>query len=323
MSTSARDIIQEHYPRFDIKRAGKIVTDTSEFTRIDHGDVISLETGHYLVLRDEAERRFGIEDPKYWVKRCRHLETGDRKILKLVFYEEFPMKIGKAEIQCFRSPRKEARILDLVQGDPRFMQGVSVEDEAGNNVRILDVVAGKRLDLKVEAMDMDHETYFREAFPDILSRFADACRAIAFLHQHGEKHGDIRRDHLYVDRDTKDYVWIDFDYTFDFHENPFGLDIFNLGNALLYFAGKNHLTFQDVAHLDVAFTEEDASLVIPNRVANLRKVYPYIPESLNFVLLHFSAGATVFYESVDEMLDDLSPCLDELGCTTNQGEGHG
>jgi hypothetical protein len=57
--------------------------------RITGGDVIILAGEHYLVLRDEMERSFGVEDPKYWVKRCRHLESGERRILKLVFYETF------------------------------------------------------------------------------------------------------------------------------------------------------------------------------------------------------------------------------------------
>ena len=50
----------------------------------------------------------------------------------------------------------------------------------------------------------------------------------------------------------------------------------------------------------------------PYRVMNLKKVHAYIPDDLNRVLLHYSVGANVFYESIDELLDDLSPCLDAL-----------
>jgi hypothetical protein len=39
-----------------------------------------------------------VEDPKYWVKRCRELETGERRIIKLVFYENFPIRLGPVEI---------------------------------------------------------------------------------------------------------------------------------------------------------------------------------------------------------------------------------
>jgi hypothetical protein len=47
-------------------------------------------------------------------------------------------------------------------------------------------------------------------------------------------------------------------------------------------------------------------------VVNLRKIFPYIPEDLNRVLMHYSAASEVFYESVPELLADLEPCLDAL-----------
>lgn len=98
-----RDLLQTYCPQFASSRCGRLVTDTTEFTRIGYGDIIRLQDDHYFAYRDEAERRFGLEDPKYWVKRCRHLESGDNKILKLVFHERFPLRIGQLEIQCHRS----------------------------------------------------------------------------------------------------------------------------------------------------------------------------------------------------------------------------
>jgi hypothetical protein len=47
------------------------------------------------------------------------------------------------------------------------------------------------------------------------------------------------------------------------------------------------------------------NIVFKNRIANLKKIYPYIPESLNRVLMHFSKGANWFYENTDQLLDDL------------------
>jgi nucleotide-binding universal stress UspA family protein len=43
-----RELVARYAPHFPRKRYGR----------------------HYLVLRDEAERRFGMEDPKYLVKQC-------------------------------------------------------------------------------------------------------------------------------------------------------------------------------------------------------------------------------------------------------------
>ena len=313
-----RELVAQYAPHFPRKRCGRLVTDTSEFMAVDHGDVISLGGKHYLVLRDEAERRFGMEDPKYWVKRCSELETGERKILKLVFYETFPLKIGNFEIRCHRSPEKEARILDLVRGDLRFMQGETILDEKQNSVRILDIVHGKQLDAVVENIEADHETYFHEHLPELLEKFIGACESIAYLHTLGEKHGDIRRDHLWVEYTSGAYRWIDFDYAFDFHENPFGLDIFGLGNILLFLVGKGEHTSHTMgggAFSDPvlsSLTLDDFSLMFPHRLSNLGKLFPYIPTDLNNVLLHYSAGTYVFYDTVDEMLGELRPCLKQL-----------
>jgi hypothetical protein len=49
------------------------------------------------------------------------------------------------------------------------------------------------------------------------------------------------------------------------------------------------------------------------RVANLSKVYPYIHEQLSYVLGHFAAGAEVFYETTEALLDDLEEVRAEMG----------
>lgn len=314
MPPSARELLSRLAPDFPTRHAGEIFTDTTEFMRIGYGDVIRLADRDFLVLRDEAERRFGLEDPKYWVKRCRCLETGGRNLVKLVFHESFPMTIGTMVVTCTRSPRKESRILDLVRGDDRFMQGVTVPDAAGNPARILDVVAGKRLDEKIEALEMPHRDYFHDLFPDILDRFIEACEAIGWLHERNEKHGDIRRDHLYVRYDTGRYCWIDFDYTFDFQESPFGLDLFGLGNIIQFLVGMGQHTLQSVSPDQRAgLVPADCSIMFANRVVNLKKLFPYIPEALNNVLMRFSLEANVFYDATQDLVRDLRRAREALG----------
>ena len=318
MSTSARELLTRLMPSFPLNRCGKIYTDTSEFTKIDYGDVISLNSNNFLVLRDEAERRFGIEDPKYWVKRCRDLNSGQRRILKLVFYEKFEQKIGPLTINCYRSPKKESRVLDLVRGDSRFMQGITLHDEADNPVRILEVIQGKSLDNYVEDMDMDHRTYFHEKFPEILEKFIGSCEAIQFMHDNGERHGDIRRDHIFVEYGTGAFRWIDFDYAYESTENPFGLDLFGLGSILQFITGKGVHDSASMAgtaegrELYSSLTQDDFTLIFSNRLINLKKLFPYIPVSLNRVLLHFSQGTYVTYDHVGEMLTDLRHSLDDI-----------
>ncbi len=53
----------------------------------------------------------------------------------------------------------------------------------------------------------------------------------------------------------------------------------------------------------------DYALLSQNRIVNLRKLFPYIPEKFNNILLHFSLGTEVFYETVDELQQDLCDAL--------------
>lgn len=318
MPESARDILRCLCPDFPIAQAGELYTDTTEFMNITCGDVIAVGGKHYLVIRDEAERRFGMEDPKFWVKRCRELETDERKILKLVFHEKFTMVLGGGmEVPCYRSPEKEAEVLDLVKGDDRFMQGFSCQDSAGNLIRVLDIVQGKRLDVVLEDLPEDHETYFHNTFPGVLAEFIESVKAIKLLHDNGFKHGDIRRDHLWRMRDSGRYTWIDFDYTFESYENPFGVDLFGLMNVFLFLVGKGEHTVKYVVECGLRPSAEgldcqDFSLMYRTRIANLKKLFPYIPDSVNNILMLYSYGSDTFYDTTDEMLHDLKRCQADL-----------
>jgi hypothetical protein len=231
-----------------------------------------------------------------------------------VFHEEFVQQLGSVSIRSFRSEIKEARILELVKDDPRFMHGFSVTDEAGNLVRVLSMIRGRRLDLVVQGQPGDHREYFDSGLRDMLRLFVSACEGIGFLHDHHELHGDVRRDHLWFESSTGIVRWIDFDYAYEAGANPFALDLFGLGNVLLFIVGKQIYTPGVFNDMDgrAAIGPDDFSLIYKNRLVNLRCLFPYIPKKLNQVLMHFSAGAGVYYESVNEFLADLRPCLDEL-----------
>ncbi len=286
-----------------------VITDTSDYYRVDYNDVVLLDGVAYLVRTNAKEGRFGIdEQEKYWVKRAVRLVDGEKKIIKLVFYERFTATVGGIAFECFRSPRKEARILALVKGLPNFMQGVSITDERGNVVRILDVIQGKTLDRFIGGLPGGHEEYFTTAFPEVLDQFIDCVAAILLLHDNGEKHGDIRRDHILIDSHDGRYRWIDFDFNYRHRENIYGYDLFGLGNVLAFIVGKGDILVQDVmagAHGAVALTGEDINIVFRNRVVNLRKVFPYIPKSLNRILMHFCETTNRFYLNTGELLEDL------------------
>ena len=296
------------------------VKDTADFFRVDYDDVVYLKETPYLVRNNEREGRFGLEDEqKFWVKRARNLLTGDVKILKWVFRERFDAKIGNLVYECVRSPRKEARILELVRGRPDFMQGETVLDSAQKELRILDYISGKTLGqhtIETGGDGREHEHFFFNHFPSLLDEFIRAVEAIRFLHENNEKHGDIRRDHLIKDVRTGQYRWIDFDFNYRHGESRFGFDLFGLGNVLLFITGRGDITTYRLYHqrpdLLERLTEDDVNIVFRNRVNNLRKLYPYIPEKLNRVLMHFSLNASVYYDETRELLEDLGEARAEL-----------
>jgi hypothetical protein len=309
-STSACEMIRRWLPGFANSRPVTIHTDTSDFFRVEYDDVVLVAQKAYLVRNNAKEGRFGIDDQeKFWVKRAIDLSDGSRKILKLVFHERFTAHIGGIAFECFRSPKKEARILALVDGHPHFMQGTAGCDEKNNIVRILDVISGRSLPSLVEDIATDHEAYFHQSFPTILDQFLACIRAIQFLHENGEKHGDIRRDHILIDSHSGHYRWIDFDFNYRQRENIYSYDLFGLGNILIYLVGKGDVLLPDLirtGHPGLGkLSAEDENIVFHHRVANLRKIYAYIPERLNRILLHFSKGANWYYENTGQLLEDL------------------
>ncbi len=312
--------IDQHVIDYRLKRTPRVFRDTSDSMNIDYGDIIVLEDNYFLVTGYEKEGRFGIDDePKFWVKRVKNLKTGDAKILKLVFYETFVISVGHLKVTCYRNPAKEARVLELVRGHERFMQGKNVLDEVGNLIRILDIIRGKSLDKYIVQTPQNHEEYFFQETPRLLRQFLECAKAINFLHQNGFKHGDIRRDHIYVEASTGMHKWIDFDYDFYLPERPFALDMFGLGNILLFIVGRGNYRPFDVyenpklgqAALD-RLTTDDLSLLFKDRIVNLKKLFPYIPDALNNILLHYSVATPVFYDRVEELTEDIEKYLATL-----------
>lgn len=317
---TVRDMIARFAGNGPVPRRINIITDTSDFFRVDYGDVVVLNERPYLMRNYEREGRFGIdEQPKFWVRRALDLSDGSLKVMKMVFHETFSVHVGGIVFDCVRSPRKEARILDLVRGNPSFMQGFSVEDAAGNIVRVVDYIHGTTLDKYVSGLNKEHEEYFHSDFPALLDDFIGLVRGIKYLHEQGEKHGDIRRDHIIMDRREGRCRWIDFDFNYWHREHMYGYDIFGLGNVVVFLTGQGDWTIQELAGSDHParenITAEDMNIVFRNRIVNLKKMFPYIPDALNNLLLHFAAGAPVFYDNTAQFLDDLGEARSMLAST--------
>ncbi len=301
---------------YDLNRI-RVIKDATDYFRVQYNDILILNDIPYLIRHNAKEGRFGIEeDIKYWVKRSIDLNENRMKILKLAFHEKFTTNVAGIRFESFRSPKKEARILDLVKDHKNFMQGYSVLDSKGNLIRVLDYIHGKTLPGFVETINSDHESYFFEQFPRLLDLFIELVRAIKFLHDHGEKHGDIRRDHVLIDSETDKWRWIDFDINYRHRENIFAYDLFGLGNVLIYLAAKGEPLLRDLKERNSPslekLTTEDVNIVFKYRIANLKKVFPYIPDSLNNIFLHFSRKANRFYEHTNELLVDLESYRNEI-----------
>jgi len=294
----------------------RVFKDTTEFLSIDYGDIIQIGDRRFLVTGHERERRFGMDDPKFWVKKTLDMETGEKKILKLSFFESFETNFGGVKVRRFRNPDKEGKILELVRDHPCFMHGTAHEDEKRNIIRVLNIVHGLNFLRYIDSLDMGYEKYFENLLPDILKKLIKAFEAINFLHGHGFKHGDIRNDHIIVNRETGNYVWIDFDYDYETTENPFGLDVFGLGNILIYAIGKGFHTAHDIFADTITYGGlkdrlelGDFSILSERRFINLRKLHPAIPKPMNDILMHFSSEAEVYYENVGEIVEDLNRSL--------------
>jgi len=299
-----------------IKPPVEVITDTTEYTRIQRGHVIRLGRREFFVSGDVYESRFGMkEDSKYWVKRGYDLESGRRVIIKFEFHEEFMIEIGSLRIPCFRSPKKEGEVLWLVRGDPRFMQGEMLKDDCGNHVRVLEFIDGNTLYGKIYEMEIDHEQYYRTLLVPILKKVIGCCEAIQMLHNHNLYHGDIRNDHIIIDAETGEYRWIDFDLC----QNIDGYDVWRIGNVIQYVVGKGLNSFYEIrnsgrfsADTISGLQASDGGMLYPYRIMNLKKLYPYITERLNRILMRYSAGTKNTYQSVLELTRDLYEAIPDI-----------
>jgi len=290
-----------------------IVTDTSDWMRIIRGDVVRLKDRDFVIKGHGYESRFGIGDqPKYWVFNAFDLETGERKIMKAVFHEDFYVHIGVFKIHCFRSPEKEAQVLELVRDDDRFMQGFTWPDAVGNTIRVIDYIPGPTLFEYIFDVKKNHHDYFEQDLPAILRRLAGSIEAIGFLHKQKTCHGDIRNDHIIIETGTGKYRWIDF----DLNQNVSDYDVWSIGNIINYTVGKGITTFKSVLkgskfsdQVRSSIDPSDASGFFHYRIMNLGKLYPYIPERLSNILMRFTIRPYKFYANMDQLLEDFHTML--------------
>jgi len=268
--------------------------------------------GRHAILDQELRkgRPFGLEDePKYWVRRAIDLEDGSTKILQARVHEKFETTIGEVVIERFRSPRKEARILDLVRGHRNFMHGSLVLDEAGNNVRILEYIRGRRYDASLSISE-PITTITSTHFPKVLEEYIELVTAIQFLpRSRGKAWRYQARPH---------------------HPGP-GNRLQPVDRLRLQLsAWREHVQLRSAGprqHPDLpgrprrhprdrtlpqhpkalqSLTSRDIAITFKNRVANVRKVLSVRAGFLEPDAPAFFRGAKVFYENSGRCSTDLA-----------------
>lgn len=299
----------EAYAHRKVIRAVPVIDNAQNYAAINPGMVLRLVTGDYYILGEAKEGRFGIDDqPKMWVKYAIDLTDGARKIIKLPFLEQFEINVGPFKLRCVRNPDKESRVLEAVAGDERFMQGMTVHDRLGNNIRIIEQIRGSSLYRRIADLDMPHQVYYRFHLADYLGHVLGCLDGLAALHARGQQHGDVRNDHLWYDADRLRYRWIDFDY----EANYLDYDVWSVGNVLNFVIGQGSHTCRDASR-SICVDPDDAMVFFTHRLANLRALFPYISPELNEILMRFSLEATEFYESVADIVADLRRAIPTLG----------
>lgn len=292
----------------------KIVTDTSQWMDIIRGDIIRIGGKDFLVKGNMCETRFGIDDqPKYWVFNTKEMASGEEIILKMVFHEEFTAHIGILKIRCYRSPEKEGDVLTLARGDSRFMQGFTYYDDMNNSVRAIDFIKGMTMFNYIYTINKPHELFFYEDLPEILRKLYDLFLAIQLLHENKLCHGDIRNDHIIIERSTGEYKWIDFDLKQDVSD----FDTWSMGNIISYIVGKGIKTFGQIMKGN-DFSDEIKNSLVPSdssafhnyRVMNIAKLYPYIPPKLSKILMHFTINPKEYYSGLEEFCDQYWDMLE-------------
>lgn len=291
-----------------------LIDDTTDSMRITRGDILCLDGKRFLITGHKYETRFGIGDqPKYWVLGAWQLDSGQQKILKTVFHEEFHVHIGVFRVHCYRSPEKEAQVLELVRGDHRFMQGYTTVDDAGNNVRVIDFIRGQSLFNLIYNINKSHRQYYFQDLPWILRKLLPCLEAIDHLHQHGTCHGDIRNDHIFMDADSGCFRWIDF----DLNQNVADFDVWSIGNVINYAVAKGILSFRSVlenedisAEVKNSLSRADGGAFYEYRIMNLQKIYPYVTNRLARILKHFTIQPTGYYESMAQVIEDYCEMLE-------------
>jgi hypothetical protein len=172
-------------------------------------------------------------------------------------------------------------------------------------------------------MEIDHEEYYHNHLASILKKLVGCFEAIQMLHEKDLYHGDIRNDHILIEEGSEEWRWIDFDLCQDVMFDPYmsftAFDVWSLGNVLQFAVGMGPSTFHGIRssgrvseELFSTLKQADASAFHHHRLMNLKKIYPYISEQLNAVMMRFSMGNEDYYWTMPELMADFNEAIADV-----------
>ena len=136
-----------------------------------------------------------------------------------------------------------------------------------------------------------------------------------FVSEHNMHHGDIRNDHIFIEAETGVCKWIDFDYSVTHAD----YDFWSLGNLIIFTAAGGLLLHKDISQnpdryprLTSPISAGDCSLYHKYRVANVRKVYPYISKKINHICMRHAIDHIAIYEDYPSLIHDLEEAYEEI-----------
>lgn len=309
---------------------GRSIRTLREFTQTGVGEVIEVDGVRYQVIAIPEERIYDELDAAHlFVRIVRTVGTREKRVLKV----GPTMDLADTDEPSIKSAVKESEILRLVQGNRGFVQGVGRVPTGCDFVLCdMEYMEGPTLPEWIKSMPQDHKTYYRDMFPFLAARFADAARALHELHEAGRisqseygYHGDMGQgDCLIYDQSRSTLRWFDLNLVLLGDRNGVAEDINELGKIFRFIVGKRLHTVgtfaqhpelypharvrpADFSREDLVDLGVDDLSLLP--VVNLGKLFPYISDEVNALLMQFRGDGWDGFRSALELAEAIEAVI--------------
>lgn len=239
--------------------------------------------------------------------------------LRTSTYRAEDLESGKSVVLKFQGKGKkcsgyERDFFAKVPSHDNIVRGYSLVDESGDILIVTEFTEGEKLQDYLSEFGVDHKRYFLESFPEILNNFMGAIRGVEHIVKNGF-YNEFAIYHIWIDKKTGRYILFDFDLPSTELSKLQALKdlesstISNIGGSLCEIVAPLGIYEYEAVHDEEMYFDElgitDADFNEYNLLVDLQKVYPYIPDELNKILLRFGRDASNPYTSISELYSDL------------------